>query len=239
MDDYNLTDPWHTELPSQACGEGGDCLHYYGQETTNLVALADGNPVWVFVETGTDDLGLSEEDGGIGEELRATPTQVNSAAWLTLLSGANGIEWFCDAAVDPDNGGNTYYDDCAYNTIIKANLTYVDHHIERYAAEINAPDLAGAVDVFSSDPAVPVVADVKQVGGVTYLMTEGDRVGSTTATYTLAADDSGTATLVYDSDAKYDPKASEQGMVFPLSNAGSFSDSLSNYAVKIYKVTPS
>jgi hypothetical protein len=70
-------------------------------------------------------------------------------------------------------------------------------------------------------------------------MTEGDRVGSTTATYTLAADDSGTATLVYDSDAKYDPKASEQGMVFPLSNAGSFSDSLSNYAVKIYKVTPS
>jgi len=236
-DDYNLTDPWHTELPSQACGAGGDCLHYYGQETTNLVALADGNPVWVFVETGTDDLGLSAENGGIGEAQRATPGEVNSAAWLTLLSGGNGIEWFCDAADDPANGGHTYYDDCAFNTTIAANLTYIDHRIEHWAPEINAPDIAAAVQVSSSNQAVPVVADVKQVGGVTYLMTEGDRRGSTTATYTLAADSSGSATLVYDSDARYDPKASERGKVFPLSSTGSFSDSLINYGVKIYAVS--
>jgi hypothetical protein len=241
-DDYALTDPWHdAECEAGNDFTGGttdlDCLYLYGQEAANLRSLAGSAPVWVFVETGTDDLGLSAQNGGVGEELRATPTQVNSAAWLTLLSGANGIEWFCDAADDPDNGDNTYYDDCAFNTTINANLTYIDRNIEHYAPEITAPDLAGAVEVSSSNPAVPVVADVKDAGGVTYLMTEGDRIGSTTATYSLAGDDSGTATLVYDSDSKYDPKASEKGTVFPLSSTGSFHDSLSNYAVKIYKVT--
>ena len=32
-----------------------------------------------------------------GNEYRATPAQVNSEVWMSIISGANGIEYFCHA----------------------------------------------------------------------------------------------------------------------------------------------
>jgi hypothetical protein len=80
---------------------------------------------------------------------------------------------------------------------------------------------------------------VKHVAGVTYLMVEGDRLGPTTATYTLPDDASGTATLVYDSNANYDPSVSEQGRTIAINSHGVFRDSLpASYSVKIYEILP-
>ncbi len=234
-DEYALSDPWHTYLCRS--GSGYDCLWAYGQEATNLRALVGPNtPVWEFVESGTDDLGLSSENGGKSEEPSATPTQVNSAAWLAVLEGANGIEWFCDERLP---NGNPVWDYCLSNNTIRDNLTYVDHSIERFAAELNSPSVAGASTVQSSNRSVPVVAKVKDVNGVTYLMVEGDRLGSTTATYTLDRYASGTAQLIYDSDSQYDPNVSELGKTFRLNSLGQFSDPLpSSYCVKIYEIHP-
>lgn len=68
----------------------------------------------------------------------------------------------------------------------------------------------------------------KVVNGTTYLFVEADRAnGTTTGTYTISGTASQTATLVYDSAARYDPAASEQGDTFTLNSSGSFSDSLS------------
>jgi hypothetical protein len=236
-DEYALTDPWHTYLCPSATGRGYDCLYAYGQEAQNLRSVVGPDtPVWEFVETGTNDLGLSSQNHSKSEEASASPVQVNSAAWLALLNGANGIEWFCDQM---KADGTPVWDYCASNATIRKNLTYIDDTVERFAAEINAPNVPKAVTVQSSKSDVPIVADVKHVDGSTYLMVEGDRIGGTTGTYRLQADVSGTATLVYDSNQRYDSAASEQGETFALNSHGVFSDSLrASYSVKIYKIRP-
>jgi hypothetical protein len=236
-DEYALTDPWHTYLCPRARGTGYDCLYVYGQEAQNLRSVVGPEaPVWEFVETGGNDLGLSWQNHGKSEEVSASPVQVNSAAWLALLEGANGIEWFCD---EMKADGTPVWDYCASNAKIRNNLTYIDHAIETYAPELNAANVPNAVTVRSSKSAVPIVADVKHVAGTTYLMVEGDRLGATTGTYTLRADASGTATLVYDSNKHYDPSVSEQGKSFRLNSHGLFSDSLpASYSVKIYEILP-
>jgi hypothetical protein len=236
-DEYALTDPWHSYLCPRTRDRGYDCLWVYGQEAQNLRAVVGAKtPVWEFVETGTNDLGLSSENGGKSEESSASPVQVNSAAWLALLNGANGIEWFCD---ELKSDGTPIWDYCASNGTIRRNLTYIDHTIEGYAPEINAPDLRNVVTVRSSDSALPIVADVKHVAGVTYLMVEGDRLGATTGTYTLPDYASGRAIVVYDSNTNYDPSVSQQGRTIAINALGVFSDSLpASYSVKIYEILP-
>jgi hypothetical protein len=232
-DEYALTDPWHTYLCHTR--QGYDCLWAYGAEARNLRRLVGPSaPVWEFVETGGNDLGLSKENDGKAETQGASPAEVNSAAWEALLNGANGIEWFCDQLLP---NGTPIWDYCASNAVIRDNLTYVDHSIEQYAAELNAPSVPNLVSVHSSNSAVPINFDVKEVDGHTYLIVQGDRLGSTTATYTLSRFGAGSARLLYDSNAQYDRTASDQGKVFRLGSTGTFSDPLpGNYSVKIYEL---
>jgi len=196
-------------------------------------------PIWSFIESGTDDLGLSTQNGACnwttnlcasGNEAVATPVQVNSAAWDALINGANGLEWFCGASdigsTGTTNSGTTAYDACAGgggdgsavdgSTIIPANLKYIDNTVESYAPELNAPDVTG-MEVASSNSSVPIVDMLKQVNGEDYFFVESDRDGSTTATYTDPSLAGLTATLVYDSAAHYEPAASEQGQTFTFS----------------------
>lgn len=234
-DDYAVTDPWHSYL----CKSHGtyDCLWVYGREAQNMRALVEpDDPVWEFVETGTDDLGLSSENDGKAEDPSASPTQVNSAAWEALLGGANGIEWFCDELL-PD--GTPIWDYCASNGTIRSNLSYIDHAIDRFAPEINAPAVSGGLSVRSSNPAVPIISVQKEVNGTTYLLVESDRNGTTTGRYTLSRFAHGTAVLLYDSNTRYNPPVSEQNELFELNSKGSFEDSLpGNYSVKIYELLP-
>jgi len=217
-DDYALTDPWH----SSTCA-GANCIYLYGDSAANMRALAGPTqPVWSFIESGTDDLGLSTQGGvcnwttnvcASGNEAAATPAQVNSAAWDAIINGANGVEWFCDGSnmdsTGTTNSGNTAYDACAGgggggnpanggSTVIPANLKYIDGTIESYAPELNTPDVAG-MTVSSSNSSVPVVDMLKQVNGEDYLFVESDRDGSTIATYSDPSLAGLTATLVYDS----------------------------------------
>ena len=261
-DVYEVTNPWIGSTCDVAGGQS-DCLWGYGTQTQNYVANdTGGKPVWVDIETGTNDLGDAETNGSTcnsttnlcskGNEQRATPEQVNSAAWLTLINGSNGIIWFCDDSLTGADaclggGANGNPSACAPTCGIAANLTYVDANVEGFAQELNSPDAAG-VTVASSNPAVPVDEMTKVVNGVTYLFTEADRgTGKTTATYTDAGLAGSTATLVYDSAARYDPSISEQGKTFALDGSGSFSDSLTgdtgnsanavSYQVKIYAIS--
>ena len=257
-DDYALTDPWH----ASTCA-GANCIYLYGSSAANMRALAGPTqPVWSFIESGTDDLGLSTQNGvcnwttnlcASGNEAAATPVQVNSAAWDAIINGANGIEWFCDAAdigsTGTTNSGTTAYDACTGgggdgspvggSTVIPANLTYIDSTVTSYAPELNSADVTG-MTVSSSSSSVPVVDMLKQVNGEDYLFVESDRDGSTVATYSDPSLAGLTATLVYDSANRYDPASSEQGQAFTFSSSGTFSDSLGTaanpYQVKIYAI---
>ena len=252
-DDYPVTNPWS---PNCLTPPGpSDCIWQYGVETQNVVASAQpGKPVWLFVETGSDNMAFGSQNGSVcnastnlcskGNELRATPVQVNSSAWLTLINGSQGLEWFCDDSVTgPDacagGGAGGQVSRCSPTCGEPANLTYIDHTVEGFAPELNTANVGG-VTVSSSNSSVPIDEMTKQVNGTTYLFVESDRDGSTTGTYTDASLAGATATLVYDSAGQYDPANSEQGKTFTLSDAGSFSDSLGTaanpYQVKVYTI---
>jgi hypothetical protein len=254
-DDYAITNPWDPNC--LRANAASDCLWEYGAETRNVIADdTSGHPVWMVVESGTDGIRFSSQNGSVcnpttnlcsrGNEDRATPVQVNSAAWLTLINGANGLEWFCDDSVSaPDacagGGRNGHAAACSFTCRIPANLSYIDHAVESFARELNVAS-ASRPTVRSSNARVPIDTMVKVVNGVTYLFAESDRNGSTTGSFELGRGLAGaTAKVVYDSDARYDRPYSERNMKFTLGSNGSFRDGFGahgdNYQVKIYKIT--
>jgi hypothetical protein len=88
---------------------------------------------------------------------------------------------------------------------------------------------------------VPGSAIVKNYNGTLYLFADSDRNGSATMTFTLAGYAGQTATVVYDSNARYDPAHSSVGATFTLNASAQFSDAFGanghNYQPKIYKIT--
>src|SRR5208282_4686729 len=101
-----------------------------------------GQPMWAFVDTGTNELGYSTQAGDTcntttnlctpdNHEYRATAEQVNAEVWMSIINGAMGIEYFCD---DIASGGAAY-DFCLGNNVggegavaaaIASNLTYIN-----------------------------------------------------------------------------------------------------------------
>jgi hypothetical protein len=252
-DDYAVTNPWSPNC--RRPDKPSDCLWQYGPETRYMRQdVGPDKAVWVFVETGGTELGFSSQNGSVchpsinlcsrGNEYRATTSQVNSAAWLTLINGSNGIEWFCDdiTAADACAGGGPDGHATRGSSIIARNLSYIDHRIESFARELNVPSSRPSA-VRSSNRRVPIAEMVKVVNGVTYVFAESDRNGETTATFGLGPSFAGAhAVVIYDSDARYDRANSEQGNELVLGSRGSFSDAFgangANYQVKIYKIVP-
>lgn len=242
-DDYALTDPWHSSI----CA-GANCVYMYGDTAANMRALAGASkPVWAFIESGTDDLGLSGQNGPCnyttdlcanGNEAYATPAQVNSAAWDALINGANGIQWFCDDSVAYDacaGGGPGGQPAVAGSRTygIAANLTYIDNTIQSFAAELNSPDVTG----LATTSHLPVVTMLKDVGGVYYLFAMSDRDGTTWSTFTDPALAGKTATLVYNSSAEYGPVVNNV-LLHHVNSAGAFTVRFGPaYQVKVYKIS--
>ena len=198
-----------------------------------------------------------------GNEYRATPAQVNSEVWMSIISGANGIEYFCHDTIASTfclAGGNT-----PASIVVQQNLTYVNTNVLNYAPMLNSQTVGqcsmqhqnyttaagyttttsctgGILTMVTTNAALPGLALVKTYNGVTYLFAQSDRRSAYGAyfNFTLAGMGSKKATVVYDSDAHYDPSHSTQGASHPLNGAGTFSDTLGanhdDYQVKIYAI---
>jgi hypothetical protein len=227
-----------------------------------------GAPMWAFVESGTDDLGFSSQNGNTcnastnlctpsNNEQRATPAQVNAEAWLSIINGATGIEWFCHDTTGIGlclgQGGG------ALAMSIQQNLTYVNTQLLAYAPQINSPTVGqctmitgtgytqfvtsctgGILTLKAGDASIPASALVKNYNGVHYVFAQPARNGSEVLTFTLAGDAGKTATIVYDSNDQYDAAHSNVGGAFVLSGSAQFSDTFGangdHYQVKIYAV---
>lgn len=198
-----------------------------------------------------------------GNEFRPTAAQVNAEVWMSLINGANGIEYFChDTLSDFFCMGDLAGGEAA--TLTQANVSYINHGVHRFAEVLNAPTVGicsmqvlnyvtGARSTVSSctngillmstaNSAVPGMALVKQLGKITYLLAQSDRRSPNGArfSYTLAGLAAKKATIVYDSDEHYDDKNAERGAVFGLDLTGTFTDVLGqhgdDYQVKIYAI---
>ena len=154
-DDYHNTDPWNTSACKGAAhvttSPWADCSWLYGYQGAVQTSLAGGKPTWEFIETGTDELGFSSQNGSTcstttnacsnGNEYNATAPQVNADAWSAILNGVDGIEWFCHGTAQ---GQNLSDSDCmggsgtASNAIF-ANLKYIDGSIQGFAPELLSP----------------------------------------------------------------------------------------------------
>jgi hypothetical protein len=251
-DYYALTDEYHGVVCSH------DCLHEYGDFATASRAWnQDKKPFWEAVETGTNIGGggdLAATSGSDYPQQEATFEQVNSAAWDSIINGARGIGWFCDQFYnDTQTDSSLYaagtqadYDACLDEKPLRDNLSYVDGTIDDFASVLNSPWISGGFSNKSSNVAVPMAEMVKQVNGVTYIFAMTNRSGSTTATFSTPSLANQRATVVYDSNARYNPSANECGKTFGIDSSGSFSDTYpgnasdttdpGNYSVRIYKI---
>jgi hypothetical protein len=198
-----------------------------------------------------------------GNEYRATPVQVNAEVWMSLISGANGIEYFCHDlttsafCLGAARGGTAA-------AVVQSNLTYVNSTVLSYAPVLNSPTLGicsmqhedyatgarstttscnnGILTLTTTNAAIPGLAMVKQYNGSTYLFVQSDRRSATGAIFKMAV--TGTsgkhARVVYDSNDHYDHVHTSVGSSFPIGSSATFSDTLGanhdDYQVKIYQI---
>jgi hypothetical protein len=194
-----------------------DCLWQYGRTVDRMRALMNyKKPAWNFIET--------EDCCSSTAPTRATPAQVKSAVWLSIIHGAMGIEYFCHQIYDPNTGASAFIEDaCLVDATMAANLKAIDAQIAQLAPVLNSPWISNGVQVGSTNPAVPIDTMVKRYGGATYVFAIGGRAGSTTATFTVQG--VGTTAQVVG-----------EGRSISMVN-GRFSDSFTaDYQVHIYQV---
>ena len=198
-----------------------------------------------------------------GNEYRATPTEVNAEVWMSIINGANGIEYFCHDL--------TSYAFCLGDSAggpaalaVQANLTYIDQTILSFAPVLNAPTTGicsmdnedyttgawttsstcsnGVVTLTTSNPTLPGAVMVKQLGTATYVFVQSSRHSPSGAMFTFQLTGLGqkTATIVYDSIGHYQNTNASLNQTVTLNSAGSFSDTLgangNDYQVKIYQI---
>lgn len=198
-----------------------------------------------------------------GNEYRATPAQVSAEVWMSIINGANGIEYFChDSFSDFFCMGDAAGGAAATRT--QENLQYINTIVLRYARILNSKTVGicsmqlmdyttgaestkkscsnGILTMTTNNAAVPGMALAKLSAGNTFLFAQSDRrsVGGAAFTYVLAGLAGKTATVIYDSNERYDRQNSTIGAVFALDSSGQFSDVLGanndEYQVKIYRI---
>jgi hypothetical protein len=279
FDVYPLTSPWNggSSIPVVS-GQAQDSMWIQGYSIETFASSGrSGQPMWAFVDTGTNELAYSSQNSSScststnlctpdNHEYRATAEQVNAEVWMSLINGAMGIEYFCDDTSLAT--GQTAYDFCLGNnasgegsvaSAIASNLKYIDTTILSYAPQLNSAVSGictmntgtiytnyttscsnGILTMSTGTATVPGSAIVKSYNGTLYLFADSDRNGSATMTFTLSGHNGQTATVVYDSNAQYDPARSSVGATFTLNGSGQFSDTFGanghNYQPKIYTI---
>ncbi|MCC7380964.1 MAG: hypothetical protein IT384_03995 [Deltaproteobacteria bacterium] len=167
-------------------------------------------PVWTWIET--------TRISATGA--RPTPEHVRAEVWMALVHGARGIGYFVHE-FDPFVEAGLLAD-----AEMSAAVGSLNARIQSLAPVLNTPSLATAVDVGSSDPAVPVDVMVKQLAGTTYLFAVSMRDAPTTATFTLRVPDAATlqnATVL------------DEARTVPVTG-GIFTDAFTGYGVHLYQI---
>ncbi len=166
-------------------------------------AVGNKKPVWNWLETTRID----QANG------KPTPDQVKSEAWMSIIHGSMGIGYFCHQFT-PTEDDHALLDDAAMSAGVKA----LDQQIHDLAPALNTPPITNAVTEASSSK-VDFLA--KRQGGKLYVFAVSMTSTQTTATFTLAHDTFGSATVLGESRQ--------------IAVAGAaFQDSFDAYAVHLY-----
>src|ERR1035438_3378297 len=145
-------------------------LWYVAQGVERLVKWAAGQKVvWNCIECTR-----------IQSKSKATPSQVRSEVWMSLIHGSKGLIYFV-------HEWQPKFDEAAllHDPEMLRAVTAINRQIVGVAPVLNSPTVHDAVQVASSDAQIPVAAMLKRQRGASYLFAVAMRSGDTTATFKL------------------------------------------------------
>jgi hypothetical protein len=151
----------------------------------------------------------------------ATPAQVKSEVWMSLIHGSNGLIYFVHQFA-PKFDEHALLDEPE----MLAAVTAINAQIHELAPILNSPSIADIATVTSSSDKVPISLMVKRQKAVTYLFAVAPRDGDTHATFKLK-----------DAPASATVDVIGESRTIPL-HAGEFADDFSSCAVHLYRIGP-
>lgn len=188
-------------------------LWYVPQGVENLRKWSEyKKPIWNCIECTH-----ISEPGAI-----ATPAQIKSEVWMSIIAGSTGIIYFCHEFKPKFIEAGLL----AHPEQLSA-VASVNRQITALAPVLNSPTVEDGVEIKSSDEDVPVSSMVKSVDGSTYIFTAAMRDKKTTTTATFKLKDSVNATA----------EVIGEGRRVEVKN-GEWSDKFKGYEVHLYKIKP-
>jgi len=168
-----------TDYPKYA--KGADVLVNY------TYPLSNGHPLEL-VATGIDNLNryadfkkpiiADVEASNINGMVRPTPHELRAEVWMSLISGAVGVQYFCHRFM-PDFSET----DCLDDADTAAAMTRIDQELLQLAPALNSQSFSQ--NPLSSNAAVPVRAVLKKLGAERYVFAVGMANAPTTASFSL------------------------------------------------------
>ncbi len=110
----------------------------------------------------------------------ATPSQVRSEAWMSIVAGTKGLCYFVHQF-------QPFFDASAllHDPEMLAGVTATNRQIHELAPVINSPTVEGMATCESSDPDVPISLMMKRYGGDIYIFSVGMRNAPARGTFTI------------------------------------------------------
>lgn len=156
----------------------------------------------------------------IGNATRqATPEQVRSEVWMSLVHGSRGLIYFVHQ-FQPKFNEHALLDDPP----MLAAVTAINRQIKELAPVLNSATIADGARVASSNADAPVDVLVKHHSGATYLFAVGMRNAPTQGTFTVDGVGKGTVEVI----------GEERKMTL---RDGKFEDQFAPYAVHLYRIS--
>jgi hypothetical protein len=156
----------------------------------------------------------------IQSDHKATPAQVRSEVWMSLIAGSQGIIYFVHEW-KPKFNEHALLDDPA----MLKEVTAINKEIAMLAPVLNSSSLVNGFALKSSKDDVPVQAMARFAEGATYVFAAAQRSGETQATFTVPTLPAGAAIEVIG-----------EGRVLKPAGAGKFEDTFGPYAVHLYRL---
>lgn len=208
--------------------EGSDIVSFDVYPVASLRKPAGAESLW-FVPKGVDRLREWTKDQKRvwnciecthidDPERQATPEQVRSEVWMSLIHGSRGLIYFVHQ-FKPRFNEHALLDD----PVMLPAMTALNRQIQELAPILNSPTVANGAQVASSNAEVPVDVLVKRQGKTTYVFAAGMRNGITRAAITLPGVKTARVTVL-----------GENRAVFVRD--GKLEDAFSNFGVHLYRI---
>jgi len=148
---------------------------------------------------------------------KATPEQISSEVWMSIIHGSTGICWFVHEFKPVQNDARLLADD-----EMKQAVSDINHEIIKLAPVINSPTVTDKVTVKRSDPEVPVDIMVKEYEDNLYIFAVCMRNKKAIAEFTISG---------LNSPAKINVTGQTRTIAV---QKGKFTDDFRPYGVNIY-----